>query len=1135
MDDYTMAMFFIFGGLAVVGYFVCALQLKLVRKEVWNWADRLRCGFFGFFFAAGISVIVAVGFIFATGDPTLNPTGPQATLGDYMAFVMVGILAYLTVYPLVDFLLLAKSETQEGLTPFQQFLERKLIDRFRPPASYGVAVALYAGIVLAPPLLIGVATSFHNFLIVWISWAILIPIAIIAYYGSMGYVAGIFTVYYHVPYMGRSLFVGFESGQRAMEDFKNDPASRILLGLMIFVYVWTWVSLFQTIGLAAPGGRPLVNTAGAAATVFLVLLFGIVGYFSRFWGRKIKFRTRDVLFAAYIIAAVGLNVMINFLILNQNPLYGTFSGSRWTRPLVSGAEAPWSGNNPNPSRDYLGLVPAAIIEETVLVVVITYYFVNRSAPFVRNSAHALITRSRQTFDPVPLFNFVTSDVEALQRQAHEAIVEVYGRLPNRTELDFTASKYVNPLTDALCDYDPRARKAAAEALLELERTAGALALPIVLACATSPNVDKRLPALEALLAGPDDLLLKFPRKPLHDMLGDWDWRVRLVAVRLVSRVAELDATYGPVDLVLPLLDDPDNDVQASAIHALLKLGARVPASAIFSRIDHPNQKVRTAAVAALGSVDLTGSETWLLPLLGRMVQDPNWHVRLTAFEAMAKIGDAEGAEVPAEVLVEGLKDPNELVRAAAGRVLANVLERKPKAVDAKLLLKTFKEGDAATKRATIPALGALLSASKRGRGGDLLGLMLDALTHPDEAVKEAAAEVLARRGGVDPIGVVERLVGVPEQKHFVKKGVVSSTVIRVAQERPKEVIPFLLKVLEEGDDAERTVAATTIGEVGALHPELFDPQVVARVLLKDPLPRVRQLVSKSISEVVEREPARVKNIVVNLIQGLSDENENVRIAISKTLQRISKLAPELVPIPPIVGQLEEKDVFTREALVKVLGHVGHRLPDQAVPALVKAMGDPEWIVRNAAAEALGTVATAVPEGADVAGLLVKALDDEDKWVRSSATAALLKLVKKSPGAVPVDAVVDKVKAEADEQVLKGYVQILGEVASDNFGRVKGLLVECLQSSSGVVRDAAVTTFVRVSGKVPLESFLTELLKLLADEVPLPTQRSVAVLLKRLVKYEREDVKKRVVPLLRIRCEMSQDEVICGALQELESG
>ena len=47
------------------------------------------------------------------------------------------------------------------------------------------------------------------------------------------------------------------------------------------------------------------------------------------------------------------------------------------------------------------------------------------------------------------------------------------------------------------------------------------------------------------------------------------------------------------------------------------------------------------------------------------------------------------------------------------------------------------------------------------------------------------------------------------------------------------------------------------------------------------------------------------------------------------------------------------------------------------------------------------------------------------------------------------------------------------------------------------------------------------------------QQSIALLLKRVVKYESVELKNRLLSLLRIRCQMSQDPIICEVMTEIE--
>ena len=79
----------------------------------------------------------------------------------------------------------------------------------------------------------------------------------------------------------------------------------------------------------------------------------------------------------------------------------------------------------------------------------------------------------------------------------------------------------------------------------------------------------------------------------------------------------------------------------------------------------------------------------------------------------------------------------------------------------------------------------------------------------------------------------------------------------------------------------------------------------------------------------------------------------------------------------------------------------------------------------------------------------------------------------------------------------------------------------------------INSLVEIIQEIGLNRILTKLLQNLSDEGSLETQRSISLILGRTAKYENEKIKKRVISLLKIRCEMSQDPIICETLQRLK--
>ena len=97
------------------------------------------------------------------------------------------------------------------------------------------------------------------------------------------------------------------------------------------------------------------------------------------------------------------------------------------------------------------------------------------------------------------------------------------------------------------------------------------------------------------------------------------------------------------------------------------------------------------------------------------------------------------------------------------------------------------------------------------------------------------------------------------------------------------------------------------------------------------------------------------------------------------------------------------------------------------------------------------------------------------------------------------------------------------------------IISLLDDDSEDVRNKMVNDMVLIINKIGLNKVLSKLLKNLGGESSIELQRSIALILERTSKYEGEKIKKRVISLLKIRCEMSQDPVICEALHKIREG
>ena len=87
----------------------------------------------------------------------------------------------------------------------------------------------------------------------------------------------------------------------------------------------------------------------------------------------------------------------------------------------------------------------------------------------------------------------------------------------------------------------------------------------------------------------------------------------------------------------------------------------------------------------------------------------------------------------------------------------------------------------------------------------------------------------------------------------------------------------------------------------------------------------------------------------------------------------------------LVERLTEKNMQLRWYAVRALGQIG-RAAKRAVPALERSMKDSHYVVRAAAAIALGQI-----EAVEAEGTLKQALNDDNETVREAAKDALSRI------------------------------------------------------------------------------------------------------------------------------------------------
>jgi len=223
-----------------------------------------------------------------------------------------------------------------------------------------------------------------------------------------------------------------------------------------------------------------------------------------------------------------------------------------------------------------------------------------------------------------------------------------------------APRAVGPLIAALKDENGYVRKAAAEALVEID----ALAVEPLIAALKGEKGYVRIAAAKALGEIGDSRAVEPLIFAVHK-----DRYVREAATTAMGKIGDPRA----VESLIAVLKTGDMQVRKAAAEALDKIGW-LPDEGVngvvywiakkeWDRCVHKDRYVREAAVKALGEI---GDPRAVEPLISAL-KDNEWSVQTAAAEALVKIGAPS-----VELLITSLKDKDRNVRETAAEALDKI-------------------------------------------------------------------------------------------------------------------------------------------------------------------------------------------------------------------------------------------------------------------------------------------------------------------------------------------------------------------------------------------------------------------------------------------------------------------------------
>jgi RNA polymerase sigma factor (sigma-70 family) len=324
-------------------------------------------------------------------------------------------------------------------------------------------------------------------------------------------------------------------------------------------------------------------------------------------------------------------------------------------------------------------------------------------------------------------------------------------------------------------------------------------------------------------------------------------------------------------------------------------------------------------------------------------------------------------------------------------------------------LQMFKDRDPEYRKKAIDALTAIGTEDKR-----VLPVLIKALK--DRYISREAAHALGNIGK----DAVPALLPLLKGKDNELREMAALALSDIGPEA-KETIPALIECLEDEDQILRGWAAAALGRMAPESKAAIPPLI--KLLDKDDLGRGRGM---SMSTTIDALSRFREQAVPALSEALKDPSEKIRAGAAGCLAMIGK--PAKGAVPGLILALRDKHPLVQETAHLAL----IAIEDDAVPALVEAMKDKDPEIRAATAMVLGQMASphmgpisqadmmggrnslhmTVPTAKTAMPALLKAMGDEDERVRNAASGAY-EILKKHNGPIAPNVPIERPRAQTD--------------------------------------------------------------------------------------------------------------------------
>jgi len=578
---------------------------------------------------------------------------------------------------------------------------------------------------------------------------------------------------------------------------------------------------------------------------------------------------------------------------------------------------------------------------------------------------------------------------------------------------------VATLESALGDPCSAVRTQAALALGRIGHDAATVA-PRLISLLQEADEEVRCQAAQALgeIRGEDGATMA----ALVELLLDASATVKVSAARALGALRKAAAPSVPA--LVPLLQDRDESVRTAAAEAIAQVGplGHAATNNLSLGLGSRDNVVRAFTAEALGTIGAAAEEA--APALVQATTDGNDRVRAKAVEALGKIGEPAAA-IAVPGLVRALRDRDNWVSALAAEALGQMGDSADGAIPA--LVRSLFHPNSEVRRNSAEALGKMSGAA----AGVRQSLETAARDH-DGGVRGQAIRALGAIGVPTPASTQAVLAGLQDLDPQVRAAAVES----VGQwgEPSAAVLSTVLLLLDDSNDQVKVQVTKVLPKLAGATPEVIDG--LCRRLLEDDSDWVQVYAALALGKLGPAAAAAG----ASLLRAVQTGEVSVR---EQAMRAIAMIQPPETTDALAAGLKDACGDIRRVASAGWMNATA--ISEEAIPALIEALRDPEVQVRANCAHALARLdvipAAAIP-------LLIECTADANDGLRISAARAL-KLA-------PADAVINVMQhlvADPNSRVRLIAASLL--LAAEPGNTLAGtVLAESLEDPVLRVREAA---------------------------------------------------------------------------------